>query len=101
MHPNAYLRSFWRAEVRPEIFVAMSFADVYQARFKNVIEPAIAALDPVKLSPKRVDLSKTGDSILTDIIDGIAHSAMVLAHVSIVGHDSKTGLRLPKRQRHV
>jgi hypothetical protein len=26
MHPNAYLRTLWRLELRPSVFVAMSFA---------------------------------------------------------------------------
>lgn len=94
MHPNTYLRTFWRTEIRPVVFVAMSFDPVYNARFENVIQPAVEAIthNGAKLQAKRVDLSKSGDSILTDINDGIAHSAMVLADVSTIGHDSKTGL---------
>lgn len=94
MHPNTFLRSFWRLEIRPEVFVAMSFEDVYRSRFDSAIKPAIEAVDygGQRLRAKRVDLSKTGDSILTDINDGIAHSVLVLADVSTVGHDSKTGV---------
>lgn len=94
MHPNLYLRTFWRTEIRPEIFVAMSFAGPYEERFQKVICPAIEELrrGDVPLRANRVDLSKSGDSILTDIMDGIAHSEMVLADVSTIGHDSKTGL---------
>ena len=44
------------------------------------------------LKAYRVDLSKTGDSILSDIVDNIAHSQMVVADVSIMGYDSKTGV---------
>jgi hypothetical protein len=93
MHPNLYLRTFWRAEMRSEIFVAMSFAGPYEDRFQNVIRPAIEEIrrGDVPLRASRVDLSKSGDSILSDIIDGVAHSEMVLADVSTVGHDSKTG----------
>lgn len=93
MHPNLYLRNFWRSTFRSEIFVAMSFAQPYQRRFKEIIEPAIQAVTyrGNRLTASRVDLSKTGDSILTDIVDGIAHSVMILADVSVVGHDSKTG----------
>lgn len=93
MHPNAYLRTYWRSEFRPEIFVAMSFADAYESRFKEVIEPAITAITHRgrRLRANRVDLSRTGDSILSDIIDGIAHAEMVLADVSTIGYDSKSG----------
>jgi hypothetical protein len=93
MHPNTFLRAFWRTEIRPEIFVAMSFSEHLAVRFTNIIEPAIGAINyhGQQLKANRVDLSKSGDSILTDIIDGIAHSVMVLADVSVVGNDSKTG----------
>lgn len=93
MHPQLFLRTFWRMEMKPVIFVAMSFSDRYKARFKDIIEPAIESipLDGIKLSAERVDISKSGDSILTDIMDGIAHSQMVLADVSSVGKDSVTG----------
>lgn len=94
MHPNTFLRTFWRAEIRSEVFVAMSFDPVYEARFTSVIAPAVQAISyqGKQLQAKRVDLSKTGDSTLSDIIDGVAHSVMVLCDVSTVGHDSKTGV---------
>ena len=93
MHPNAYLRTFWRTEFRPQVFVAMSFAEQFQERFVGVIEPAIQSVHfgGRQLKAVRVDLSQSGDSILTDIVDGVAHSALVLADVSVVGYDSKTG----------
>lgn len=73
----------------------MSFEDEYESRYKNVIEPAIYGIkvDGVQLEPKRVDLSKTGDSILTEIMEGISHSQLVLADVSTVGSDSKSSSR--------
>jgi hypothetical protein len=95
MHPNLYLRNFWRSTFKHQIFVAMSFDDAYQSRFEHIIKPAIEEVpyQGTKLTAARVDLSKSGDSILTDIADGIAHSVMVLADVSTVGNDSKTGRR--------
>ena len=94
MHPQAFLKTFWRLELRPQVFVAMSFAQEYQDRFDTVIAPAIQSIPmggDTYLEAHRVDLSRTGDSILTDIIDGIAHSQLVLADISSVGKDSKTG----------
>jgi len=81
-------------ELRPQVFVAMSFSPEYKSRFKEVIAPAIRSLivDGVRLEPYRVDISKSGDSILTDISDGIAHSRLVLADVSSVGRDMVTGV---------
>ena len=73
--------------------MAMSFAPRYQARFEKVIAPAIRSIQVAgaTLEPFRVDLSKSGDSILTEINDGIAHSRLVLADVSTIGKDSATG----------
>jgi hypothetical protein len=93
MFPNLFLKTFWEMDLRPQIFVAMSFAEVYQRRFEDVIAPAISNIrvGNVQLQPYRVDTSKSGDSILTDIIDGIAHCQMFLADISLMGCDSKTG----------
>ena len=93
MHANAFLRTFWQLEVKPQVFVAMSFADEYRMRYEQVIALAISSiqLNGTSLIPYRVDISKSGDSILTDIIEGVSHSQMILADVSSVGKDSKTG----------
>src|SRR6266498_4784321 len=87
MHPNVFLKNFWQLELKPQIFVAMSFSKRYQKRYDHVISPAIKQIriNEIPLEPCRVDLSKSGDSILTDIIDGIAHSQMVLADISVIG----------------
>jgi len=93
LHPQSFLKTFWRLELRPQVFVAMSYSPRYEARYREVIEPAIRSLqiDKVSLEPYRVDISKSGDSILTDISDGIAHCRLVLADVSSVGRDAVTG----------
>ncbi len=94
MHPNAFLKTFWRLEVKKQIFVAMSFDPQYQPRYDQVIAPVIEAIivNNVPLKAYRVDISKSGDSILTDIMEGIAHSQLVLADVSIVGRDSVSSI---------
>ena len=93
MHPQTYLKTFWRLELEPQVFVAMTFDPRYQSRFSDIIEPAIRSINvgDQRLSPHRVDISKSGDSILTEISDGIAHSQLVLADVSTVGKDSVSG----------
>jgi hypothetical protein len=93
MHPNTFLRTFWQLEVKPQIFVAMSFAPEYHVRYEQVIARAISPirLNGTPLAPYRVDISKSGDSILTDIMEGVAHSRMILVDISSVGRDSKTG----------
>ena len=84
MHPNTFLRTFWRAEFRAEVFVAMSFDGVYEQRFKEIIEPAVVGVTNAgrTLRANRVNLSRSGDSILTDIMDGVCHSELILADVS-------------------
>ena len=86
MHPNAFLNSFWRTEVLDQVFVAMSFDPRHAERYENIIRPAIEAeeLLDIKLRAYRVDNVKTGDSILSDIVNGIAHSRLVLADVSVI-----------------
>ena len=93
MHPNAFLKTFWKLEPKIQIFVAMSFDPKYQGRYNEVIKPAIEtiAFNGINIEAKRVDLSKSGDSILTEIMDGIAHSLMVVADVSSIGKDSING----------
>ena len=80
-------------ELKPQISVAMSFSPKFDARYKTIIAPAIEGIlfNQVPLKAYRVDASKSGDSILTDIMDGIAHSEMILADVSSAGIDSVTG----------
>jgi hypothetical protein len=92
MFPSLFFERFWQMEVRPQVFVAMSFDPVYADRFKNIYARAVSAvrINDVPLEAVRVDESKSGDSILTEIADGVAHSAVFLADVSTIGRDSKT-----------
>lgn len=97
MHPNAFLKSLWRNRILDQVFVAMAFDKRFDERFEKVIKPAIEAetFSGIALSAHRVDNSRTGDSILTDIIDGIAHSRLVLADVSVIdeGRFTQTPVR--------
>lgn len=92
MHPNAFLKSYWRPEENNQVFVAMSFDERYLKRFNEVIKPAIEEeeISGTKLTAHRVDNSKSGDSILTDIVDGIAHSRIILADVSVIDQGINT-----------
>lgn len=93
MYPQTYLKTFWRLDLKPQVFVAMSFDSRYKQRFENIIKPAIESTpsNGQFLQAHRVDISQSGDSILTEISDGIAHSQLVLADVSSIGKDSVTG----------
>ena len=80
MHPHTFYSSLFRFERRDEVFVIMSFAPEFNDRWLNVIEPTIR--EDISLEPVRVDFSISGESVVHDIIDGIAHSRLFLADIT-------------------
>lgn len=70
-----------------KVFVAMSFDPRFDDRWVNVISPAVSsvACDGESLQPYRVDMSRVSDSILTEILDGVSTSRLVLADISCLG----------------
>ena len=101
MHPNAFLQSLWRSETLDHVFVAMSFSRYFTQRFDEIIRRAIED-HPIagrKLTAYRVDNSKSGDSILTEIVNGIAHARLVLADVSVI--DEGRASQVPVRNGNV
>lgn len=86
MNPNTYLKSMWRNNYEPFVFVAMSFEERFNSRFEHVIKPAIEneTIGDRSLKAYRVDLTKSGESILTEISNGIAHCFLFLADVSTI-----------------
>jgi hypothetical protein len=101
MYPNTFLKSMWRSEILDQAFVAMSFEGRFEERYHTVIKPAIEgeAILGSTLRAYRVDNSKTGDSILSEIVDGIAHSRLVLADVSVIDEGRYT--QVPMRNGNV
>jgi hypothetical protein len=85
MHPRVFLDSFWRHDLKNEVFVAMSFDHKYDERWEKIFRPAIERypIDDLTSKAIRVDIRKSGDSIVTEINDGIAHSQLILADVSV------------------
>ncbi len=79
----------------------MSFEARFDERYHTIIKPAIEA-EPISgatLKAYRVDNSKTGDSILSEIVDGVAHSRIVLADVSVIDEGRYT--QVPVRNGNV
>lgn len=93
MHPRIFLDTFWRYDLRNEIFVAMSFEQKYDTRWHNIFRPAIESVvkGNCSFNAVRVDIRKSGDSILTEMMDGIAHSQLVLADISVTDRWSIDG----------
>ncbi len=79
MYPAVFFALFPPFPRENKVFVAMSFAEEFRQRWKQVIEPAVREIG---LDPHRVDVSKISDSILTHILNGIATSRLILADVS-------------------
>jgi hypothetical protein len=74
MHPRVFLDTFWRNDIRDEVFVAMSFDPCFDERWNHIFRPAVES-QPIggkQLKAIRVDIRKSGDSILSEITDGIA-----------------------------
>lgn len=99
MHPRVFLDTFWRNDIRNEVFVAMSFDPRFDRRWDGIFRAAIEsiAIGGQQLNAVRVDIRKSGDSILSEINDGIAHSQLVLADISVtdtlVSDSSQTSFR--------
>ncbi|WP_425261446.1 hypothetical protein ACPOLB_11215 [Rubrivivax sp. RP6-9] len=62
----------------------MSFDNQFDRLWSDVLMPAISGVhvNSTSLHPHRVDLSRKGDSILTEIVQHIAEARLVLADIS-------------------
>ncbi len=77
------------------VFIAMSFDPRFDARWRNVIAPAVGRLsvNDKPLEPVRVDTRNISDSILTEILSGVANSRLVFADITTIGHLDGTPIR--------
>ncbi len=87
MYPAHYLGLFPPFPREDRIFVAMSFADQFVSRWEQVLRPAIemVTFDGKRQVAYRVDVGQIGDSILTEILEGISRSRIVIADVTTIG----------------
>lgn len=86
MHPFNFYDQIWNGETENIVFVAMSFNEKYQERFEKIFKPAIESIEVngSRLTAVRVDERKTGDSIILEIVKGIAISEIILADISSI-----------------
>lgn len=84
MYPLHYANLFPPFPRNEKVFVAMSFASQFNHRWENVIKPGVnrVEINGVKLEAYRVDVSVVGDSILTEVLQGITNARLVLADLS-------------------
>ncbi len=83
MYPRDFFDTYWRPELRNEIFVAMPFHDEFIDIWTTAIKPAIEEDVVGSYKANRVDTTMLSGCIIVDILDGIAHSRVVLADISI------------------
>jgi hypothetical protein len=99
MHPHTFYSTLFGHEKRDEVFVIMSFAEEFRDRWVKVIEPMIR--EGLSLKPNRVDYNVSGESIVHDILDGIAHSRLVLADITSSAMRDTCGISWPQRNGNV
>ena len=99
MHPNTFYSTLFSQQKRDEVFVIMSFADEFSERWSRVFEPAISS--DLGLKANRVDDRLSGESIMHDIMDGIAHSKLVLADITSTQMTDPAGQSWPQRNGNV
>ncbi len=83
MYPRDFLDSYWRPTLKDIVFVAMPFHDEFSGVWEQAIRPAAEQDLTPPLAAVRVDISSLSGSVVTDILDGIAHARIVLADISI------------------
>ena len=95
LHPSNYFGLFPPFPRDLRVFVAMSFAPQFDARWANVIAPAISAItfEGQQLSAQRVDMRQVSDSILTEILDGIGSCRIFVADITTIGYLDEIPIR--------
>jgi hypothetical protein len=93
MYPRDYFETYWRPQIREEVFVAMPFHDEFKLIWNEGIKPGIDEDIPGPIKARRVDATILSGSIITDILDGIAHSKLVLADISVAATGKWVGQR--------
>lgn len=87
MYPAEFAALFPAFPKENKVFVAMSFAESFDARWNDVIAPAISSIevDGDSLAPIRTDTRQVSDSVLTEILEGITSSRLVFADITAIG----------------
>jgi hypothetical protein len=93
MYPREFFDTYWRPNLKNEVFVIMSFAPEFDDVWTQAIRPAVE--QDTRKSPfaHRVDATTLAGSIITEILDGIAHARLVFADVSICSSGRWAGQR--------
>lgn len=97
MYPANFFSLFPAFPRNQRIFVAMSFDSRFDMRWNNVLDPAVRdiQIDGLALEPHRVDLTMSGDSILTEILDQISQCQIFLADITALDVLNGKSMRNP------
>jgi len=93
VYPREFFETYWRPDLRDEVFVAMPFHDEFSPIWDRALKPAIEEDISPTLRANRVDASTLSGSIIIDILDGVANSRVVFADISICGGEIWKGQR--------
>jgi hypothetical protein len=95
MYPNTFFGLFPPFPQDFTAFVAMSFDTRFDARWENVISPALShiQINDIPLEPLRVDLISASDSILTEILDHIARCRVFVADITALNQLNNRAIR--------
>lgn len=95
MYPSTFFGLFPPFPRDFRAFVAMSFDKRFDARWKNVINPALSGIqfNDIPLEPYRVDLTSASDSILTEILDQIARCRVFVADITALDQLNSRAVR--------
>lgn len=87
MYPADILNLFPPFPHTNKVFVAMSFDERFRDVWQGVFQPAVESVscDGKPLEAHRVDLTRKSDSVITEIVQEIAQSRLILADVSTIG----------------
>src|SRR5258708_1529040 len=97
MYPRLFFDQFPPFPRSHHVFVAMSFDARMNARWHNVIAPAVADVnvEGTSLNAYRVDMRMVSDSILTEILSGIGNALLILGDVSSLDNLNGVAVRNP------
>jgi len=95
MYPNTFFGLFPPFPRDLRAFVAMSFDTRFDARWANVLGPALSRIqvNGTPLDPHRVDLTRASDSVLTEILDQIARCRVFVADISALDQLNQRAIR--------
>ena len=86
MYPATFFGLFPPFQRTDRVFVAMSFDARFDDRWAQILEPAITniTIEGRELTAHRVDLSRRGDSVLTEILEEIARCRVLVADITTI-----------------